>query len=183
MVVTFRTNIYRHARTPEGVDLYGGVPGETEVQTSRTGDTIRRIVPAQRAERANVTNIEEGSFVTVRYRRVGNVNEVLNLSVVELPRVTPDRESGLVPAGSAPGGGTGPGTPTDTGIAPGTAVPSGAGAGATIPPTTAPLLPRIPPGNGVVPTAPPVRGGTPAGSGGARVPTVPTQPVAPAISP
>jgi len=91
MSITKRTYTYTHARTEDGTDLYAAATSASPDQlTSRSG-AIRR-VPAPGTTLTptaptptNFTNIKEGSFVSVRYRKVGDVNEVLNLTLIALP--------------------------------------------------------------------------------------------------
>jgi len=199
IVVTRRTNIFRHARTMDGTDLLQGNPADTEVQTTRTGTVVRDVVPAQRPQPANVTNIREGSFVTVRFRRVGDINEALSLSIVEPARTAAPVDAN-VPLTTTPVTTTPAATtvvPGATTVVPGatTVAPSATVPGTTtIPPTGRPLPPgtTTPP---VVPTDPttpllPVRGvdpGTapnaPSSATAPRVPSVPVTPVAPVLGP
>jgi len=107
LVLPRRAFIYTFARTPEGYDLFGvNTPSAPDPQGSRTGNTSRALLtPAPGPAPASFANIREGSFVAARYRKVGNVNEVLNLSLIELPTA--------MPATTVPGapGTSGAGTP------------------------------------------------------------------------
>lgn len=94
----------------------------------------------------NFTNIREGSFVAVRYRKVGDVNEVLNLTLIELP---------LNPEGAGAGTGTGTGAAATSGNGPAGANPAG---GAAAPRATGagdaartPTVPRVPSDPGSLP--------------------------------
>lgn len=128
MVVTQKTYVYAFARSPDGHDLFGADSASTPDSTRD-----RRIAPAG-PKLSNFTNIREGSFVAVRYRRTGDVYEVLNLSLIESPTLpTPT--------------GTTPATP-DT-AAPGTRTPD-----AAAPIGTVPGAPAAVPGRFRVPTVP-----------------------------
>jgi len=162
MVITKRTYTYTHARSEDGVDLYSGATmASPDTNTSRSGLTHRTAPPGAGAlttppaagaapaastvpvapgsggglggAPTNFTNIREGSYVAVRYRKVGDVNEVLNLTLIDLP---------LAPTGVEPGPAGGPlGAPG--------AGASGAAAAGTIPAaertgTGAPRTPVVP---------------------------------------
>jgi len=119
MVITKRTYVYTYARTSDGTDQYGVTTlSSPDTTTSRTGVTrTANVTPATGPMPTNFTNIKEGSFVAVRYRKVGDLNEVLNLTLIELPMnssqsVAPPASTtgttaparGTVPAGTAPAG-------------------------------------------------------------------------------
>lgn len=70
LAVTARTHLSQYIRSPEGIDKYV-VPG---------GGTTRR------ADAANSSNIREGEYVAVRYRKVGGHYVALNIGVIQLPR-------------------------------------------------------------------------------------------------
>jgi len=97
------SRIVTFARTPDGVDLYGAATESSpNLRTSRSGLTRRPGVVAAGAKETNFTNIKEGSFVAVRYRRVGESNEVLNLSLIEFPLVDPTAQPAGTPAVNGP---------------------------------------------------------------------------------
>jgi hypothetical protein len=92
MAITKRTYTYTHARLDDGTDVYAAATSASpDNSTSRTG--LIRTAPsagqtagaADRPQATNFTNLKEGSFVSVRYRKVGDVNEVLNLTIIDLP--------------------------------------------------------------------------------------------------
>jgi len=113
MVITKRTYVYTYARNSEGTDLYGvATSSSPDTTASRTGLTSRpRAVPTTNGPMpTNFTNIKEGSFVAVRYRKVGDLNEVLNLTLIEMPVNAAD-------GATTPGIGNGTGNGTGTGPA------------------------------------------------------------------
>jgi len=138
MVITKRTYVYTYARNADGTDLYGvATASSPETTSSRTGLTSRpRPSPgtANGPAQTNFTNIREGSFVAVRYRKVGDLNEVLNLTLIEMP-VNP--ADGTNPNGT--GTGTGPGNGTATSPGPARVPPSGT-------PARVPTVPLTPAG-------------------------------------
>jgi len=156
MAVTSRTYVYTHARAEDGTDMYGAATSASPVVTSpRTAPG--GVTSSGRVDQplpTNFTNIKEGSFVSVRYRKLGDVNEVLNLTLIEMP-LNPD----------AAGGGTGRATGAGTAGAPGTAGTGATGTGTTGSGTIGT--------GGVGPTAPAGAGTLP--------PAVPTTPTGPAI--
>ncbi|HEX8201784.1 MAG TPA: hypothetical protein VF590_15015, partial [Isosphaeraceae bacterium] len=92
MAVTQRTYVYAFARTPEGFDYYGG----GTASAPEDARDPRFATPGPKP--TNFTNVREGSFVAVRFRRTGDDYEVVNLSLIELPILPP---AGSVPAGTA----------------------------------------------------------------------------------
>jgi hypothetical protein len=95
MILTRRSHLYNIYRTIDGVDLYATpAPG-----TAFAGGALGN----------GAANIPLGAFVTVRYRRIGDNNVVLNLSMISLlpansrtSAVAP-RVPGLIPSrGSVP---------------------------------------------------------------------------------
>jgi len=113
MVITRRTYVYTHARDLDGVDHYAAATASSPDSTSsRTGLTRRTPTAevANQPKQTNFTNIREGSFVAVRYRKVGDLNEVLNLTLIELP---------MNPTEVAPPGATPTTSPAGTPGAPG----------------------------------------------------------------
>ena len=127
MAITKRTYVYTHARSPDGTDLYGAIT-QSSPDTISSASGLTNRPPSARPDapvRTNFTNIKEGSFVSVRYRKVGDLNEVLNLTLIEMP---------LMPADEQPTS-VAPRTPT---TAPARATPAAAAPGTTptIPPTT-----------------------------------------------
>jgi len=121
MVITRRTYVYAYARSADGTDQYGAATSSTpDTTSSRSGQTNRVVTAAPTGPmRTNFTNLKEGSFVAVRYRKVGDLNEVLNLTLIEMP-LNPDAAtpppSATAPGrvGTAPGRGTGPAGTTAT---------------------------------------------------------------------
>jgi len=105
MVITKRTYVYTYARHPDGTDMYGvATASSPETRSSRSGLTSRpNTAPATGPMQTNFTNIKEGSFVAVRYRKVGDLNEVLNLTLIEQP-------VNAAEAATPPGGRNAPGT-------------------------------------------------------------------------
>jgi hypothetical protein len=89
LVLTARTYVFAHARTPDGVDLYGVATHSTPADHTGLSDELATRDPASlaraRAQETNFTNIREGSFVFVRYHRVNNLNEASNVNLIELP--------------------------------------------------------------------------------------------------
>jgi len=146
MVVTRRTYIFSHARSPEGADLFGvATQSSPDINNSRTGLTRRSLAPVPGPLSTNFTNIKEGSFVSVRYRRIGKLNEVLNLNLIEHPMGRPD---GNAPAAGAPAptGGTAPvlpGQPATSAIPGAPATPAA--------PVRVPRIPTNPVGPGNLP--------------------------------
>lgn len=146
MVVTRRTYIFTHARTPDGADLFGvATQSSPDINASRTGQTNRVVAPVRAPMPTNFTNIKEGSFVSVRYRRIGSLNEVLNLNLIEHPMAEPPNH---VPSSEAPTptGGTSivvPGQPA-TGAIPGAPATPAA-------PVRVPRVPANPVGPGNLP--------------------------------
>jgi len=108
IVLTRRTYIFAHARTIDGVDLYGvateSSPDDHRARSDSTATHIPVNSPGNRADKeTNFTNIREGSYVLVRYRTTGNLNEATNVSLIEMPLNPPSRTdintSGVNPAG------------------------------------------------------------------------------------
>lgn len=97
LVLTRNTHVFVHARTREGQDLYGvttiSSPDSRPNGVGVNGTRPRRPVSEQQT---NFTNIKEGSFLSVRYRMVGNLAEAINVNLIEYPVVTPG-ESETVP--------------------------------------------------------------------------------------
>jgi len=125
MVITKRSYVYTHARSADGTDQYGRATSSSpDTTNSRTG-VIRtpNVAPPTGPMATNFTNIKEGSFVAVRYRKVGDLNEVLNLTLIELPM---NSAEGVAPAPSPTG------TP--------------APARGTVPPARVPTVPLAPVG-------------------------------------
>lgn len=155
LVVTHRTFIFTFARSPEGYDLFGvDNPSAPDRQVSRTGQTLRPVAPTLEGPKpASFANIREGSFVAVRFHKDGNVNDVLNLSLIELPTIPASR----VPVPGAPA------------AAPGAAAPAPAPATVPAQPPRQPAL--APPPSTALPPAP------------VRVPVVPVTPAPPSLGP
>jgi len=85
---TRSTRMVTFARTDDGVDLFGTPTASSpDESSSLSGLTRRPASPGASVgpKETNLTNIREGSFVAVRYRRVGDYNEVINLSLIEFP--------------------------------------------------------------------------------------------------
>lgn len=87
MAITKRTYVYTHARDADGTDQYGSSTSASPAGASSKAALTKKSADAadERPQRTNFTNLKEGSFVSVRYRKVGEVNEVLNLTIIELP--------------------------------------------------------------------------------------------------
>lgn len=169
MVITKRTYVYTHARSADGTDQYGASTSSSpEPTSSRTGLTNRvNAAPAAGPMLTNFTNLKEGSFVAVRYRKVGDLNEVLNLTLIEMPLNPIDAGA---PAPS-PGATSGPARGTNSDPTP---APTGTtGTGTTGTGTTGTRTGTTGTGTTVTGTT----GTTPA----ERVPTVPTTPAGAAL--
>jgi len=143
MAITKNTYVFTHARTPDGTDHYGmATTSSPDVTSSRTGLTNRAAAPTATGPMpTNFTNLKEGSFVAVRYRKAGDVNEVMNLTLIEQP---------ISPTATAPGasstGTAAPGTaPAGRGTAP-AGTRTGAPAGTTVRPAQVPTVPLNPVG-------------------------------------
>jgi len=106
MVITKRTYVYTYARDLDGVDHYAAAtassPGTPSPRSALA--TQPATAPTNQPKQTNFTNIREGSFVAVRYRKVGDLNEVLNLTLIELPMnpadAVPPARPATVPAGA-----------------------------------------------------------------------------------
>jgi len=107
MVITKRTYVYTHARSPDGTDQYGvATSSSPDRSSSRTGLTNRvNTAPVTGPVQTNFTNLKEGSFVSVRYRKVGDLNEVLNLTLIERP-LNPEAVGGTPATPATPPRGT-----------------------------------------------------------------------------
>lgn len=161
VVVTNRTRVFVHARSAEGVDMFGAETISSP-DTTPSGVGITGRVPAQpRPDRfaTNFTNIKVGSYVAVRYRPVRGMNEAVNVNLIELPLIAPTERATTPGAASVPGTRQTPPAPARP--APGTRQA----------PTARPA-----PGARPVPEAVP-----PASEVPVREPVVPAQPVIPAI--
>jgi len=107
MVITKRTYTYTHARSEDGTDLYAAATSaspdtRTSTNLPRNGSSAGQVATPDRPTPTNFTNIKEGSFVSVRYRKVGDVNEVLNLTIIDLPlNPVPAESSAARPAAGA----------------------------------------------------------------------------------
>jgi len=113
IVLTRRTYIFAHARTIDGVDLYGvateSSPDDHRARSDSTATHIPVNSPGNRADKeTNFTNIREGSYVLVRYRTTGNLNEATNVSLIEMP-LNPPRRTDLNAPGVNPAGRAAPG--------------------------------------------------------------------------
>jgi hypothetical protein len=113
IVLTRRTYIFAHARTVDGVDLYGvateSSPFDNRARSDATTTHIPVNSPGNRADKeTNFTNIREGSYVLVRYRTTGNLNEATNVSLIEMP-LNPPRRTDISAPGVNPAGRTVPG--------------------------------------------------------------------------
>jgi len=124
VVLTNRTRVFVHARSADGVDMFGAgtisspatTPGGVD-PTGRAADQPRRGGLA-----TNFTNIKVGSYVAVRYRTASGMNEAVNVNLIELPLIAP-AEGAAAPVGDlAPAPRTRavpvPGTTPDVGDAP-----------------------------------------------------------------
>ncbi|HEV3163332.1 MAG TPA: hypothetical protein VGZ22_04785 [Isosphaeraceae bacterium] len=121
MTLTSGSYIASYERTTEGYDLLGvSLPPRSESRNSRPATGSQ--APAEfRATPTGAASIRQGGFVSVRYRSVGNMNEVLNLNLISVPSI-----EGLTPALRTP-------------------APALTPAAARVAPRTAPArLPRVP---------------------------------------
>lgn len=100
VAVTARTHVFVHARTKDGIDLLNmataSSPNLRAGRVGVTGTVVRE--PAARPIETNFTNIHVGSFVSVRYRPVNGTNQAVNVSLIELPLLSPD-EAAQLPGG------------------------------------------------------------------------------------
>jgi hypothetical protein len=148
VVVTKNTNIFVHARTREGQDLYG-VPTVSSPSNRPSGRGVTGRLPARQPTvmETNFTNIKEGSFISVRYRMVGNLAEAVNLNLIEYPVVTPGEAAsvpGPVPT-AVPGEAVGPNA---RGVPNAKVAPNAESAGA---PARVPVVPGQPNSPGTLP--------------------------------
>jgi len=106
LVITTRTHLYTFGRTNEGVDRYGLAMFDSPNVTADTpvDATVATRRPARTAGRVDLANIRPGAYVSVRYRRAGEINEALNLSLIEASPAT--STEGLAPTGGVVEGGT-----------------------------------------------------------------------------
>lgn len=95
VVVTNRTRVFVHARTAEGVDLFGAETISSPDMAPGGGD-VPGLVRAEPFS-TNFTNIRVGSYVAVRYRPIGQRNEAVNVNLIELP-LNPTFEDRAEPA-------------------------------------------------------------------------------------
>ena len=95
MTITRQTYVAAMPRTGDGIDLVGAA-------TSAAGQNS-----------ASFANVKEGSYVCVRYRRGGDVNEVVNLTMINLPTSASagDRVGSGLPGGTAQPAGRTPTVP------------------------------------------------------------------------
>jgi hypothetical protein len=120
VLVTARTHVFVHARSEDGTDLFHmATASSPRVRPDGVAVKGRASTPPPGPMETNFTNIHVGSFVSIRYRAVGDVNQAVNLNLIELPILPPGdaaRIRGLepVPAGNAGVNGI----PTDEGAAP-----------------------------------------------------------------
>lgn len=157
MAITQRSFLSSHERTSEGYDLLGIMPPPSGA--SQTAN--RNQSPAQfRATPVGVQSIQPGSFVSVRFRNAGPVNEVLNMSLISVPSIEGRTAATRTPAPRV--------APVGPRMAP-AAPPATAGitvrGSRYVPPTTRRIVPA------------------PAVVAPVRVPTVPTVPAAPYVGP
>jgi len=155
LAITRTSYIFQVTRTPEGFDLYGdntadAIPGTTasgrqgagpapNVPATGVGGDLPKSAPAPAIgpRPSNFTNIREGSYISARYRKVKGVNQVLNLSIIELP------PGGVTPGEGAPGlRRQGNVAPAPGGTRPGVPAVGGAPVRVTGPPPT--RAPRVP---------------------------------------
>lgn len=101
VLVTARTRVFVHARTKDGIDLMNmATASSPNVRPDGTGVTGRVAEAPPTAMRTNFTNIHVGSFVSIRYRTVDDVNQAVNVNLIELPIIAPGDASEL--PGEAP---------------------------------------------------------------------------------
>jgi len=113
IVLTRRTYIFAHARTMDGVDLYGvateSSPDDHRARSDATATHVPVNSSGNRADKeTNFTNIREGSYVLVRYRTAGNLNEATNVSLIEMP-LNPQGGTAISAPGVNPAGRVAPG--------------------------------------------------------------------------
>ena len=109
VVTTIQTRMVGFARSAEGVDMIGAPTLSASKDTSSaSGLTQRRPQASGGPAEINFTSIREGSFVAVRYRKVGAANVVTNLSLIEAPlsESAPKTGTGLGSSGTPGGIGT-----------------------------------------------------------------------------
>jgi hypothetical protein len=153
VVIHQKTHVYTFNRSPDGTDRLGANASGPEVVESRAGGTRPNAAAAPLAPKpSNFTNIREGSFLAVRYRKAGDLNDALNVSIIRAEE----------PQASAPGTPPAPAPGTRPVPAP-AARPTRPGAAVPATPAPRPDVPATRPGPSV------------------RVPAVPTAPVGPAI--
>lgn len=156
VVVSGKSYIFTFARTPDGMDLYGHQNISAPAADPEFAARAQAGGPASRGPQpTNFTNIREGSYVAVRYRRIGDVNVALNLSLIELPLTMPGEIGayGDVPVNPNVAPGTHPrGNPNLPGAAvPGAPLPGGsAPPAAGAPPVRVPHVPETPVTPGVI---------------------------------
>ncbi len=95
MVVTNRSMVSVFARSTDGTNMYGVTTMSSPNMTPSTAARLNQ--PANTPLPTNFTNIKEGSFVSVRYHRLGDLNVVLNVSLIELPLTQPGSPSNTAP--------------------------------------------------------------------------------------
>jgi hypothetical protein len=185
LAVTRRSFIFAVARDRSGRTLPGvDTPSSPLPETSRTGDTTRPVVRSGEPQVASFTNIREGSFVSVQYRKVGDVNEAVRVNLIEMPTlstppsVVPTGDTSASIPGTLPGRAgttTGTASPARNGVDPGAGAAAGT-PGSTLPATGAAANPAT----GAA-ANPATGAGRPADvpSPATRVPSVPANPTAP----
>jgi len=106
LVITTRTHLYKFGRTNEGVDRYGLAMYDSPDVTADTpaGAVVATRRPARNAGMVDLAGIRPGAYVSVRYRRAGDTNEALNLSLIEASPET--STEGVAPTGGVVEGGT-----------------------------------------------------------------------------
>jgi hypothetical protein len=146
VILTARTYIFAHARTREGADLFGAQTSSSPSdRRARSNELATRAPMPAGTQETNFTNIKVGSFVTVRFRKVGNLNEAVNLNLIELPiTAAPAANPAAPPPGAAPPRGTVPAPGTTT--APNSIPPA-----RSVTEDPVPRVPKAPVSPGVIP--------------------------------
>jgi len=109
VVTTIQTRMVGFARSADGVDLIGAPTLSASKDTSTaSGLTHKSIAASSGPAEINFTSIREGSFVAVRYRKIGAKYVATNLSLIEPPlsESAPKTGTGLGSSGTPGGIGT-----------------------------------------------------------------------------
>lgn len=106
LVLTKRSALTTFARTPDGQAVPDQAnPTAPSEAFSRTSDAATPNIRRRIVSPTNFTVLRPGQFVAVQYRKAGDVNEVVALSVINRPtQVDPAPGSGPAPAGTGRAG-------------------------------------------------------------------------------